>query len=95
MRFSEDTRERVRWQERALCSGESTDDFFPETKPDSRTKQLCLSCEVRGECLEYALENGEVGIWGGTSTKERRSMPRRGRLPATRRADDVEIWLAS
>ncbi|WP_407672362.1 WhiB family transcriptional regulator [Parafrankia discariae] len=29
-------------------------------------KRICSGCEVRAECLEYALENDErFGIWGG------------------------------
>jgi WhiB family redox-sensing transcriptional regulator len=39
---------------------------------------------VRGECLEYALANGEkFGIWGGLSERERRRL-RRQRAQATR-----------
>jgi WhiB family redox-sensing transcriptional regulator len=34
---------------------------------------VCLSCDVRVECLEYALANDErFGIWGGLSERERR-----------------------
>jgi WhiB family transcriptional regulator, redox-sensing transcriptional regulator len=36
----------------------------------------CLGV-VRGECLEYALANGEkFGIWGGLSERERRRLRR-------------------
>jgi WhiB family redox-sensing transcriptional regulator len=32
-----------------------------------------VGCDVRGECLEYALEHDErFGIWGGLSERERR-----------------------
>jgi WhiB family redox-sensing transcriptional regulator len=32
---------------------------------------------VRGDCLEYALDNGEkFGIWGGMSERERRRLRR-------------------
>jgi len=41
---------------------------------------------VRGECLEYALVNGEkFGIWGGLSERERRRL-RRARAQANRQA---------
>ena len=37
-------------------------------------KLLCGRCEVRGECLEFALDtHEEFGIWGGLSTAERRA----------------------
>jgi WhiB family redox-sensing transcriptional regulator len=41
-------------------------------------KRVCLSCEVRQECLEYALAHDErFGIWGGLSERERRRLKRR------------------
>ena len=46
----------------------------------------CQFCNpvVRGECLEYALANGEkFGIWGGLSERERRRL-RRQRAQASR-----------
>ena len=37
--------------------------------------QGCTGCEVRGECLEYALAHDErFGIWGGLSERERRRL---------------------
>ena len=39
---------------------------------------MCTSCEVRAECLDYALANDErFGIWGGLSERERRKLKRR------------------
>jgi len=39
------------------------------------TKKVCLACEVRSDCLEYALANDErFGIWGGLSERERRRL---------------------
>ena len=41
-------------------------------------KRVCLSCDVRSECLEYALAHDErFGIWGGLSERERRRLKRR------------------
>ena len=50
--------------------------FFPEKGGSTReAKRVCLSCDVRGECLEYALANDErFGIWGGLSERERRRL---------------------
>jgi WhiB family redox-sensing transcriptional regulator len=37
-----------------------------------------LTCEVRAECLEYALAHDErFGIWGGLSERERRKLKKR------------------
>jgi WhiB family redox-sensing transcriptional regulator len=55
------------WQDQANCLGVDPDLFFPERG----------ACVVRGDCLEYALANGEkFGIWGGLSERERRRLRR-------------------
>ena len=61
-------------QERALCAQTDPEAFFPEKGGSTRdAKKVCVGCEVRGECLEYALEHDErFGIWGGLSERERR-----------------------
>ncbi|MBN9325765.1 MAG: WhiB family transcriptional regulator, partial [Cellulomonas sp.] len=53
--------------------------FFPEKGGSTReAKKVCTQCEVRAECLEYALANDErFGIWGGLSERERRKLKRR------------------
>src|SRR6188472_1326001 len=57
------------WQERALCAQTDPESFFPEKGGSTReAKRVCTGCDVRGECLEYALLNDErFGIWGGLS----------------------------
>ncbi len=67
------------WQERALCAQTDPEAFFPEKGGSTReAKKVCSGCEVRGECLEYALANDErFGIWGGLSERERRKLKRR------------------
>jgi len=64
------------WQERALCAQTDPEAFFPEKGGSTReAKRVCVSCEVRSECLEYALANDErFGIWGGLSERERRRL---------------------
>jgi WhiB family redox-sensing transcriptional regulator len=43
-------------------------------------KDVCARCDVREQCLEFALEHREVhGVWGGTSVHQRRDI-RRDRL---------------
>lgn len=66
------------WQERALCAQTDPEAFFPEKGGSTReAKRVCGSCEVRDQCLEYALENDErFGIWGGLSERERRKLKR-------------------
>ncbi len=66
------------WQERALCSQTDPEAFFPEKGGSTReAKRICTGCEVRDECLEYALAHDErFGIWGGLSERERRRLKR-------------------
>ncbi|WP_440347948.1 WhiB family transcriptional regulator [Modestobacter versicolor] len=66
------------WQERALCAETDPEAFFPEKGGSTReAKKICTGCEVRSECLEYALTNDErFGIWGGLSERERRRLRR-------------------
>jgi WhiB family redox-sensing transcriptional regulator len=67
------------WQERALCAQTDPEAFFPEKGGSTReAKRVCTGCEVRVDCLEYALANDErFGIWGGLSERERRKLRRR------------------
>jgi len=67
------------WQERALCAQTDPEAFFPEKGGSTReAKKVCASCDVRSECLDYALANDErFGIWGGLSERERRKLKRR------------------
>ena len=67
------------WQERSLCAQTDPEAFFPEKGGSTReAKRVCLSCEVRVECLDYALAKDErFGIWGGLSERERRRVKKR------------------
>lgn len=67
------------WQADSLCSQTDPEAFFPEKGGSTRdAKKICSSCEVRAQCLEYALQNDErFGIWGGLSERERRKLRKR------------------
>lgn len=67
------------WQADSLCAQTDPEAFFPEKGGSTRdAKKICTSCEVRSQCLEYALHNDErFGIWGGLSERERRKLRKR------------------
>ncbi|HZW41136.1 MAG TPA: WhiB family transcriptional regulator [Agromyces sp.] len=67
------------WQSDALCAQTDPEAFFPEKGGSTRdAKKICTGCEVRSQCLEYALSNDErFGIWGGLSERERRKLRKR------------------
>ena len=70
--------EEAGWQDRALCAQTDPEAFFPEKGGSTReAKRICLGCEVKDECLDYALAHDErFGIWGGLSERERRRLKR-------------------
>ena len=72
------------WRHRAECLTEDPELFVPvgTTGPAlaqvEEAKKVCRRCEVREECLRWALEAGQDhGVWGGMSEDERRAMKRR------------------
>lgn len=70
------------WVEQARCKDEDIHLFFIlRGDPLQRSKRqaaynICRSCPVQRECLDYAMVNHEVGIWGGTSDNDRRMLRR-------------------
>ncbi len=70
------------WQHRGACRGPHATVFFPpahferkveRAAREQRAKEICASCPVIDECLEYALTISEPhGIWGGLNENERR-----------------------
>lgn len=75
------------WQDYANCRGADADLFFPERGASTRkAKAICGECQVRAQCLDFAIDVGEkFGIWGGMSERERRRV-RRERQIAARKA---------
>ena len=66
------------WQERALCAQTDPEAFFPEKGGSTReAKKICAQCDVKAQCLEFALNiDARFGIWGGLSERERRRLKR-------------------
>jgi WhiB family redox-sensing transcriptional regulator len=64
----------------ALCGQTDPEIFFPEQggSPEA-AKKICVQCEVRLNCLEWALSNEEEhGVWGGLTAQERKRIKRGG-----------------
>jgi WhiB family redox-sensing transcriptional regulator len=71
------------WLHYARCKDEDPELFFPvgTTGPAAvqveAAKTICRLCEVRDECLEWAMSTGQdAGVWGGLSEDERRALRR-------------------
>lgn len=73
------------WMARGSCRFEPPATFFPSDGVGVEiAKQICASCPVQGECLEYALEHRiDHGVWGGASERQRRRILRKRRLDAS------------
>jgi WhiB family redox-sensing transcriptional regulator len=69
------------WRTRAACRGADPEVFFPARGASLEPAlEYCRRCEVRAECLQYALERPEntvLGIWGGLASRARRKARRR------------------
>lgn len=64
----------ARWVDRAACTGQDPDLFFPVDQAATYTeaRAICAGCTVRQECLDWALAANELeGLWGGFSPVER------------------------
>ncbi len=75
------------WQDLANCRGADPDLFFPERGASTRTaKGICRECQVRAECLEFAIVSSEkFGIWGMMSERERRKIRKERQIADRRR----------
>jgi WhiB family redox-sensing transcriptional regulator len=73
------SREKLNWQQDALCAQTDPELFFPDAKGNmDAAKKVCAKCEVGLQCLMYAIENEKEmfddqkkGIFGGMTEAER------------------------
>ena len=81
------------WRALAECRDSDPTLFFPvgSTGPAvdqiAAAKEICSSCPVNEDCLQYALEsNQEAGVWGGYAEDERRRLRKRWLADRRRRS---------
>jgi WhiB family redox-sensing transcriptional regulator len=68
------------WRDDAACAGMDTEWWFPVSAYPHGTELLqlraaqetCGSCPVRLDCLQWAVEHHERGVWGGMTEAQRR-----------------------
>ena len=74
----------ARWRRQAACRGVDPELFFLERGESSTpARATCAGCPVRAECLAHALAAEErLGIWGGTTPRERQRIRRQRRETA-------------
>lgn len=68
------------WIEDANCKDAPTSIFFPSEElanparyreSAQEARSYCETCSVQQQCLNYALRNETVGIWGGMTARQR------------------------
>jgi WhiB family redox-sensing transcriptional regulator len=65
------------WADHAACRDKDPSWFFfdggNQQAHSARARAVCVSCPVVDVCREYAIANNiEHGIWGGTSSRDRK-----------------------
>lgn len=83
------------WTDHSACRNKEPELFWP---PDDgptnlpqiiRARAVCRNCPVAGECLDWAMGQGDLdGIWGGTTLQDRRDI-RRAQIAATATAPNA------
>lgn len=96
------------WRDLAECRGAPADVWYPTWSGSGddgtigapveiydEAKQICAVCEVRPQCLDYAIEAKErFGCWGGLAPIERLRIERkhrRQRLIARRNSEGDQL----
>lgn len=55
---------------------------------ERQAKAICKQCPLINDCLAYALQYDEQGIWGGTNERERSRIRRVSGVRVTTRRND-------
>jgi WhiB family transcriptional regulator, redox-sensing transcriptional regulator len=68
----------LEWMRRAACHGQDPATFFPsDSLGVDAARRICHPCDVRRECLAYAMAEHLVhGVFGGCSERQRERMRR-------------------
>lgn len=64
----------------APCQSVDPEIFFPDPTDYDKMKQaksLCKECVRKTDCLDFAIATRSLGIWGGTTEIDRRSIVRK------------------
>ena len=78
------------WRDQAACRDSDPELWFPVSEAIVHDDviqaafSVCAGCPVRAQCLQWALDHDEQGIWGGTTGAQRTPMrngPKQRRKP--------------
>lgn len=82
------------WRQSAACRDRGPGLFFSTAPADeAAAKEVCVGCPVRMPCLWTAVDEGRVGVWGGTTEEERTPLAARlARRPGLSRRPGLELY---
>ena len=85
------------WRSLAACRSADPDLFFPVSSSGAsvaqvaEAKAICAGCQVRRDCLAFALRtHQDHGVWGGLSEQERYPL-RSATLAGIERSQAAEV----
>lgn len=88
------------WKKQGNCVGEESHKFFPTVKVNGEylyteedAKEVCQSCPVQRDCLDFAIiTKSDVGIFGGYTPEERKLLQDnyKNQLELRRRNDEQQ-----
>lgn len=69
------------WRKYANCRDVPKDVFIMRKgQTPKRALWFCETCVVKKACFEYALDNNCIGVWGGTTQKQRARIKRQQKI---------------
>ena len=64
------------WKKNTNCQGLDTEAFFPIKRGAYENRdmltRICGACDVKQQCIDYAVKHDLQGWWGGTTEIQRR-----------------------
>ena len=66
------------WMDRANCIGTDLEQFYPKDGGTGKpAKRICAACDVKAECLQWALDTNDIhAVLGGTTVRDRMRLRR-------------------
>jgi WhiB family redox-sensing transcriptional regulator len=67
------------WTEFASCRDLDPEVFFNvKHSSTQQSREICSTCIVKHECLDFAIQNNEkIGVWGGLTPRQRKHLQNR------------------
>ena len=61
-------------------------------KRETQAKEFCVGCPVTSQCLAFALDTGQIGVWGETGDDDRKKMQRVGHRASCPRCKGKNVF---